>query len=131
MPTLLAPSGNSSILVRSGVTYTSDAYGVIRDVPMGTDVQDLEAAGCSLVRPGRFPLFALMGADMTSTEDQQLETTLGGANYYSISKIVAVAASAPITAVGGIYTQRDKDGDAVVAAAQSWALAGADPSEMV
>jgi hypothetical protein len=132
MATLLAPTANASFLTRLGTTYIADSAGVLRDVPQGTEVTDLEAMGCALVVPGRYPLFVLVDADMNSTEDQKFSSSLGPVTGYSLSKVVVTGASAPVTAAaGGIYTDMEKGGDAVVAAGQSFALAGTDLSEMV
>jgi hypothetical protein len=131
MATLLAPTANTPYLTRLGNTYQSDDSGMIRDVPTGTEVLDLEAMGCAKVQPGRWPLFALIGADMTSLEDQQFTASLGPANGYTLSKVVIANASAPITVSGGIYTEPEKAGDAVVAATQSFALDGTTPGEIV
>jgi hypothetical protein len=129
---LLAPTANAPYLTRLGNTYTADEYGVIRDVPSGTEVTDLQSMGCSLVQPGRYPIFALSGADMTKTTDQQFSSTLGPANWYSLSKVVITGATGPITSVvGGIYTQPEKGGEAVVADGQNFALDGATEGEMV
>lgn len=133
MPTaiLLAPTAGASYLTRLGNNYVADEYGVIRDVPLGTESQDLQSSGCALVSPGRFPLFMLR-ADMNSVEDQVFSPSLIGAvNWFMPEKFVALNASVALSAAaGGVYTQRDKGGVQIATLAFS-ALTGADPKECV
>lgn len=132
MPTaiLQAPTGNSSYLTRLGNTYSSDEYGVIRDVPLGTEVQDLQSSGCTLVAPGRYPLLKLT-ADLKSLEDQRFDISLVGAARFFPDKVVAVhATGAAAGAAGGVYTKNEKGGDKL-AALDLAALTGEDHNESV
>jgi hypothetical protein len=131
MATLLAPAAGASFLTRLGNTYRADEYGVLRDVPTGTETTDLQALGCALVQPGRFPIFVLQNADLTSQNDQKFSSLLGPVNWYSISRIVIAGPSQPITAAtGDIGTLPNQAGE-VIASGQSFAMADDVPGEMV
>jgi hypothetical protein len=72
-------------------------------------------------------LFVLRGADMTLTTDQAFLKLFDGTNYV-ITNVNAVRKTGAFgtACAGGIYTGASKAGDALVAAAQSWAgLTGA------
>lgn len=69
-------------------------------------------------------LFRLIGADMNSTADQVFVPAFAF-SVYSIREINAVNASAPITAVGGIYAGAGKTGVQIVTEDHSWALLSA------
>src|SRR5580765_2533679 len=115
MPTamLIAPSPGSSFLSRNGHTYTADNRGVIRDVPFGTEVQDLQSSGCNLVQPVRYPMMAI-NADLNTLEDQRFDTSLIGSGLFLPDKVVASGASMPLTAAAGsIYTRNNKEGDKI------------------
>lgn len=69
-------------------------------------------------------IFRLIGGDMNSTADQVFVPVFAFTRY-SIREINAVNASAPITAVGGIYAGPGKTGTQIVDADHSWALLSA------
>lgn len=66
-------------------------------------------------------LFQLLTANMNSTADQALTKLLGFTNFL-ITRVRVVNASTSLTTVaGGIYSATSKGGNAVVAAAQTYA----------
>ena len=72
-------------------------------------------------------LFVLRSADMTLTSDQAFTKAFTGTNYI-VTNIFGVLKSGAfgVACVGGIFTGAAKAGDAILAAAQSWAsLSGA------
>lgn len=76
---------------------------------------------------GGRPIARLIGADMTLTTDQAF-TFLVNVTEFVPTKIVGIRRSGAfgVTCAGGVYTAATKGGNAVVAAAQSWAnLTGA------
>lgn len=73
-------------------------------------------------------LFVLRSADMTLTTDQVFTRIFAGFSY-QITSVVACRRTGAfsVACLGGIYTGAGKTGDAMVAAAQSWAaLTGAN-----
>ena len=72
-------------------------------------------------------LFVLRGADLAVTTDQQFTRVFSGTNYVVTDVIAARKTGAfGVACLGGVYTAASKAGDALVAAAQSWAaLTGA------
>src|SRR3954463_3372654 len=113
---LLAPTGGQDYLTSSGKTYRSDVFGVLRDVPWNSDLTDLQACGCHLIHPGRWPQIMLR-PDMTTTDDQLMESKLlSGTHWYLPRTIVAVNATGDITSLTGgasIFTGPNKTGDQV------------------
>lgn len=72
-------------------------------------------------------LFILRNADMTLTTDQAFSKQ-GTFTNYVVTNILAIRKSGAfgVTCAGGIYSAAAKGGDAILAAAQSWAgLTGA------
>ncbi len=71
---------------------------------------------------GRVPLFILRAADMELETDQRFVKN-GQFTNYSVNRVIAVHKSGAYNTAcaGGIYTDASKGGDALVAAAQSWA----------
>lgn len=75
-------------------------------------------------------LFVLRSADMQSTADQAFSKQFSGTNYV-LTNVIAVrkTGGVGVSCIGGVYTGSSKGGDALVAAAQSWAsLTGASTS---
>ena len=68
------------------------------------------------------PLFVLRNADLQSTADQAVAKQ-GDFTSYIVRRVVAkrVSGGPTVACAGGIYTAAAKGGDALVAAAQSWA----------
>jgi hypothetical protein len=66
-------------------------------------------------------LFKLLAANMNSTADQALVKLLGFSTFLITRVRVANASISLTTAAGGIYTGAAKAGNAVVAAAQTYA----------
>lgn len=73
-------------------------------------------------------LFVKRGADMTLTTDQAFTKVFAGSAYVVQSVACKrVTGAFGVVCAGGIYTGAGKTGDALVAAAQSWAtLTGAN-----
>lgn len=70
-------------------------------------------------------LFALSGANLNVTTDQQF-TKMGSFTRYMITHIVSRGASGnALIAAGGIYSAAAKGGTAIVSAAQAWAALSA------
>ena len=67
-------------------------------------------------------LFVIRAADMTLTSDQAFTKAFTGTNYM-VTNIFGVLKSGAfgVACIGGIFTGSAKSGDAVLAAAQSWA----------
>jgi hypothetical protein len=129
---LIAPNPGASFLSRNGNTYTADDNGIIRDVPNGTEVQDLQSSGCNLVTPGRYPVMMIRDANLNTEEDQRFDRSLiGSGSWFIPDKVVAVSAKGPVgPAVVGIYTQNDKGGDKL-ASLTLGTMTGEDPQESV
>jgi len=69
---------------------------------------------------GGILLGKLIGANMNSTDDQQI-TIFSNPSKFILRRIVVTNASVSLTtAVGGVYTAASKGGTAVVAAAQAY-----------
>jgi hypothetical protein len=102
---ILVGSPGASFLTRLGNTYVADSSGVIRDVPLGTEVQDLQSSGCNLVQPGRYPLIKLT-ANLNIPDDQRFDTSLIGGAKFMPDKIVASRPSKPLRAASTRRTKR-------------------------
>lgn len=127
---ILLASPGATYLTRLGNNYTADESGVIRNVPLGTEVQDLQSSGCNLVQPGRYPLMA-MHANMNTLDDQSFDASLIGAARFMPDKVVASRASIPMTAaVGGVYTRNEKGGDKLASITFA-ALDGTDENQAI
>lgn len=84
-------------------------------------------AGAQPVQANAGLLFVLRNADMTLTTDQAF-SKVGAFTNYVVNSILAArkTGSFGVTCLGGIYSAAAKSGDAILAAAQSWAsLTGA------
>lgn len=71
------------------------------------------------IRRGPVLLGRLIGANMNSTSDQQID--MGSANWILTEIVVTDSSGNLTTAVGGIYTAAAKGGTAIVAAGQAYA----------
>src|SRR4051794_29540186 len=88
--TMLAPNADASYLTRLGTNYRSDSSGVIHDVPLGTEVTDLQSSGCHLVQPGRYPLFSVKNVDGMNTDEHPVTSSVAGtATQYILDKALA------------------------------------------
>lgn len=126
MALMFSPIINQSYTVTSGAVYTSDQYGIIRNVTAAQDIIDLQTAACSVItQTAPNLLFYLRGANFNVSTDQKLnQSAFTGA--FRITKITATNCGTNLTtAAGGIYTAVSKGGDAIVASGQVYtALTG-------
>ena len=127
--TFLAPAPMQRYSVRSGVTYQSDAGGLIAGVATSNnnsfDIVDLMASGCVPMVATRFA-GRIFGADFNSTADQQIPLLIPANARFRLTKLTVENASLSLTtAAGGVYNAASKGGTAAVAAGQAYsALTG-------
>lgn len=111
----------TQVMSTRGVTYTSDAAGVVTGVA-ANDIHALMQDNCALVGVANGGLCgSLLGVNMNVTTDQPFNWFVPANQYYRLTKISAANASrtfAAGSAAGGVYTAAAKGGTAVVAAGQ-------------
>lgn len=120
MTLMLSANANRTFITSTGVTYISDANGVIANVATPQDVTDLKAAGCAVLSPPPTDLlFSLKGANFNTTADQLLTPTFTGL-WRAKRFVISNASISLTTAAGGFYPAASKGGTALVASGQAY-----------